>query len=48
MNFLIFAYVGPETALPLMSTLAAVAGIALTFGRSTIAFAKKCVRQFLK
>lgn len=32
---MIFAYFGPETVLPLTSTLAAVAGVALMFGRQT-------------
>ena len=36
-DFLILAYVGPETILPLMSFLAGIAGVLLMLGRRTFA-----------
>lgn len=40
----LFAYVGPETTVPLLSALASVGGFLLMFGKSTIRFAIRKVR----
>jgi hypothetical protein len=39
---LVFAYISPETLLPLTSGLAGVAGVLLMFGRGTARFARRC------
>ncbi len=41
---MLFAYVGPETMLPLASILAGVVGVLLMFGRSVLMFGRKVVR----
>jgi len=45
MNFepSLFAYVGPETVLPVASFLASIVGVLLIFGRNTWALAKRSV-----
>jgi hypothetical protein len=35
---MLFAYFGPETMMPVASIIAAVAGVAMMFGRSVFAF----------
>jgi hypothetical protein len=45
---LIFAYIGPETLLPLTSGLAGIAGVVLMFGRGTARFAIKCYRLVVR
>jgi hypothetical protein len=41
---MIFAYFGPETTLPLSSTLACVLGVAMVFGRQFVRFASLLLR----
>ena len=45
MAFHLFAYVGPETTLPIASVLAAAAGVALTFGRSVYRAVKGWIKS---
>lgn len=40
---MIFAYLGPDTVLPLTSTLAAVVGVFLMFGRQTVRIGRMVV-----
>ena len=47
MSFLLFAYFGPETMLPLTSVVATVVGIFLMFGRTTIRIARRSVLTLL-
>ena len=42
---MLFAYVGPETMLPVASAVAAAAGVLLMFGRSVFGFARGLVRR---
>ena len=37
-------YIGPETFMPLLSALAAIAGLLMMFWRNTIAFLRKLLR----
>ncbi|HEV3163544.1 MAG TPA: hypothetical protein VGZ22_05850 [Isosphaeraceae bacterium] len=41
---LLFAYVGPETLLPLTSGVAGIVGLALVFGRNVVRFAARSFR----
>ena len=45
-HFTTFAmmYIGPETFMPLLSALAAIAGLLLMFWRNTVAFVRKVLR----
>src|SRR5271166_727562 len=43
-SIMLFAYVGPETMLPLASILAGVVGVLLMFGRNVMMFGRKVVR----
>lgn len=47
MSQMLFAYIGPETTLPLMSVVVSVVGAALIFGRSSIQFVKNRARTML-
>jgi hypothetical protein len=42
---MLFAYIGPETMMPVASVIAAVAGVFLMFGRSVIGFGRGLVRR---
>jgi hypothetical protein len=39
-----FAYIGPETMMPVASVIAAATGVVLMFGRSVIQFGRKVFR----
>ena len=41
---MLFAYIGPETMLPLASILTGVVGVALMFGRNLMMMGRKMVR----
>jgi hypothetical protein len=41
----IFAYLGPETMLPMTSVVAGLAGVVMLFGRSSLRWAKGTVRR---
>jgi hypothetical protein len=41
---MLFAYVGPETMLPLASILTGAVGVLLMFGRSIMAMGRKMIR----
>jgi len=41
---MLFAYVGPETMLPLASILCGAVGVLLMFGRNVMSFGRKVVR----
>jgi hypothetical protein len=43
MSFLLFAYFGPESMLPLTSIVATVVGIFLMFGRNTMRIIKRAL-----
>ena len=43
-SIMLFAYVGPETMLPLASILAGAVGVLLMFGRNVMMFGRKVVR----
>jgi hypothetical protein len=43
-SVMLFAYVGPETMLPLASVLAGAVGLLLMFGRNVMMFGRKIVR----
>jgi hypothetical protein len=43
-SIMLFAYVGPETMLPLASILAGVVGVLLMFGHNVMMFGRKMVR----
>lgn len=45
---MLFAYIGPDTILPLTSIVAAVAGFFMMFGRNSLRFATKCYRAILR
>jgi hypothetical protein len=42
---MLFAYLGPETMMPVASVIAAVAGVFMMFGRSVIGFGRGLVRR---
>jgi hypothetical protein len=42
---MLFAYIGPETMMPVASVIAAVAGVAMMFGRTIVGFGRKVVRR---
>lgn len=48
MQSLLYAYIGPETMLPLTSAIAAVVGAFLMFGRNTFRFLGRFFRVFSK
>jgi hypothetical protein len=47
MNFMLFAYFGPETMLPLTSIVATVVGIFMMFGRTSIRIARRAFLSLL-
>jgi hypothetical protein len=47
MSVALFAYLGPETVLPLTSVVAAVAGVVLMFGRNALRFVAHSVRMLI-
>ena len=48
MRTLLFAYLGPETLLPMTSVLAAAVGFAAMFGRNVFVLASKIFRSILR
>jgi hypothetical protein len=42
---MLFAYFGPETMMPVASVIAAVAGVAMMFGRNILLFGRNIVRR---
>jgi nitrate reductase gamma subunit len=42
---MLFAYIGPETMMPVASALAAVAGVVMMFGRSILVFGRGIARR---
>jgi hypothetical protein len=47
MSFLLFAYFGPESMLPLTSVVATVVGIFLMFGRNTLRMVRRTLMALL-
>jgi hypothetical protein len=47
-DLLVFAYVGPETVLPVASALAAIGGALMMCGRSVRSFLIGCVRRVVR
>lgn len=48
MNTLLFAYIGPETLLPMTSVLAAAVGFAAMFGRNVFVLGSKIIRSIIR
>jgi hypothetical protein len=44
---MLFAYIGPETMMPVASVIAAAAGVFMMFGRSVMGFGRGLVRRVL-
>jgi hypothetical protein len=44
---MLFAYIGPETMMPVASIIAAAAGVFMMFGRSVMGFGRGLVRRIL-
>jgi hypothetical protein len=42
---MLFAYIGPETMMPVASVIAAVAGVFMMFGRSAVGFVRGLARR---
>lgn len=42
---MLFAYIGPETMMPVASIIAAVAGVFMMFGRNVVGFGRGLVRR---
>jgi hypothetical protein len=42
---MLFAYMGPETMLPVASIVAAAAGVVMMFGRNIVLFGRSLVRR---
>jgi hypothetical protein len=42
---MLFAYIGPETMMPVASVIAAVAGVFMMFGRSVVGFGRGLLRR---
>jgi hypothetical protein len=42
---MLFAYLGPETMMPVASIVAAVAGVVMMFGRTIVSFGRNVVRR---
>jgi hypothetical protein len=42
---MVFAYFGPETMMPVASIIAAVAGVAMMFGRNLVHFFRSLYRR---
>jgi hypothetical protein len=45
---MLFAYIGPETMMPVASVLAGVVGVFMMFGRSVVGFGRGLVRRVPK
>jgi hypothetical protein len=43
---MLFAYVAPETMMPVASVIAATAGFFMMFGRNALATCRRVVRRF--
>ena len=43
---MLFAYIGPETMMPVASIVAAAAGVIMMFGRNIAMFCRSLVRRF--
>ena len=46
-DLVIFAYLGPETVLPVTSALAGAAGVAMLFGRTLLRWATKTFKKLV-
>ncbi len=44
---MLFAYIGPETMMPVASIIAAAAGVVMMFGRNIMMFGRGIVRRVL-
>jgi hypothetical protein len=44
---MLFAYIGPETMMPVASVIAAVAGVFMMFGRTVVGVGRGLVRRIL-
>ncbi len=42
---MLFAYIGPETMMPVASVIAATAGVFMMFGRNVVGFGRGLVRR---
>jgi nitrate reductase gamma subunit len=42
---MLFAYIGPETMMPMASIVAAVAGVVMMFGRNILMLGRRIVRR---
>jgi hypothetical protein len=42
---MLFAYIGPETMMPVASVIAAAAGVFMMFGRSVVGFSRGLLRR---
>ncbi len=42
---MLFAYIGPETMMPVASIIAAVAGVFMMFGRNVVQIGRNVVRR---
>jgi hypothetical protein len=42
---MLFAYIGPETMMPVASVIAAVAGVFMMFGRTVVGFGRGLLRR---
>ena len=42
---MLFAYIGPETMMPVASVIAAVAGVMMMFGRNVVGFGRNVFRR---
>jgi hypothetical protein len=42
---MLFAYIGPETMMPVASVIAAVAGVFMMFGRNVVGFGRGLLRR---
>jgi hypothetical protein len=42
---MLFAYVGPDTMLPVASVIAAAVGVVMMFGRNVVSFGRNLVRR---
>ena len=45
---MLFAYVGPETMMPVASVIAAAAGFFMMFGRNVMVFGRRFVRSIFR
>jgi hypothetical protein len=45
---MVFAYLSPDTLLPMTSVLAAAVGVAAMFGRGSLVFAMRCLKGVVR